>query len=110
MRKKAIPRIDIDVEELEKVLERARKEPLDQEGYAKLKASLETLGYLIQLVENKDTTIHRLRQILFGSSTEKTSRVLPVEEVAKQAGNPTENPKAPSEMTTETLGVDAAEH
>lgn len=48
------------MEELEKVLERARKEPLDQEGYAKLKASLETLGYLVQLVENKDTTIHRL--------------------------------------------------
>src|SRR6266576_1244631 len=62
------------MEELEKVLERARKEPLDEEGYAKLKASLETLGYLVQLVENKDTTIHRLRQILFGSSTEKTSR------------------------------------
>jgi hypothetical protein len=81
------------MEELEKVLERARKEPLDEEGYAKLKASLETLGYLVQLVENKDTTIHRLRQILFGSSTEKTSQVLPTEGVARQAGNPTVNPK-----------------
>src|SRR5438876_3601221 len=90
MRKKAIPRIEVPMEELEKVLERARKEPLDEEGYAKLKASLETLGYLVQLVENKDTTIHRLRQILFGSSTEKTSRVLPTEDVARQAGNPTD--------------------
>jgi transposase len=89
------------MEELEKVLERARKEPLDQEGYAKLKASLETLGYLIQLVENKDTTIHRLRQILFGSSTEKTSQVLPAEDVARPAGNPTVNPKAPPEKTIE---------
>jgi transposase len=89
------------MEELEKVLERALKEPLDQEGYAKLKASLETLGYLIQLVENKDTTIHRLRQMLFGSSTEKTSQVLPAEEVAKQAGNPTVTPKAPAEKTSE---------
>jgi transposase len=101
MRKKAIPRIDIAMEELEKVLERARKEPLDQEGYAKLKASLETLGYLIQLVENKDTTIHRLRQILFGSSTEKTSQVLPAEDVARPAGDPTVNPKAPPEKTSE---------
>jgi transposase len=100
-KKKEIPRIDIPMEELEKVLERALKEPLNQEGYAKLKASLETLGYLIQLVENKDTTIHRLRQMLFGSSTEKTSRVLPVEEVAKPAGNPTVNPKAPAEKTSE---------
>src|SRR5258708_236202 len=95
MSKKAIPRIDVPMEELEKVLERARKEPLDEEGYAKLKASLETLGYLVQLVENKDTTIHRLRQILFGSSTEKTSQVLPTE-----AGNPTVNPKVPREKTT----------
>ena len=95
MSKKAIPRIDVPMEELEKVLERARKEPLDEQGYAKLKASLETLGYLVQLVENKDTTIHRLRQILFGSSTEKTSQVLPTE-----AGNPTVNPKVPREKTT----------
>ncbi len=95
MSKKAIPRIDVPMEELEKVLERARKEPLDEEGYAKLKASLETLGYLVQLVENKDTTIHRLRQILFGSSTEKTSQVLPTE-----AGNPTVNPKVPKEKAS----------
>lgn len=101
MRKRAIPRIDVPMEELEKVLERARKEPLDEEGYAKLKASLETLGYLVQLVENKDTTIHRLRQMLFGSSTEKTSEVLPTEGVARQAGNPTVNPKVPKEKTSE---------
>src|SRR5438876_185801 len=100
MRKKAIPRIEVPMEELEKVLERARKEPLDEEGYAKLKASLETLGYLVQLVENKDTTIHRLRQILFGSSTEKTSRVLPTEDVARQAGNPTVNPKVPGDTAS----------
>lgn len=96
MRKKAIPRIDVPMEELEKVLERARKEPLDEEGYAKLKASLETLGYLVQLVENKDTTIHRLRQMLFGASTEKTSEVLPTNGVARQAENPTVNPKVPA--------------
>jgi len=76
-KKKAIPRIDVTMEELEKVLQRARTAPLDEEGYAKLKASLETLGYLIELVENKDTTIQRLRQVLFGSGTEKTSKVVP---------------------------------
>ena len=100
MRKKAIPRIDVPMEELEKVLERARKEPLDEEGYAKLKASLETLGYLVQLVENKDTTIHRLRQMLFGASTEKTSQVLPTKGVARQAENPTVSPKVPAEKAS----------
>src|SRR5438876_4294598 len=95
MRKKAIPRIEVPMEELEKVLERARKEPLDEEGYAKLKASLETLGCLIEMVESKDTTIHRLRQILFGSCTEKTSQVLLAE-----AGNPTVNPKVLKEKAS----------
>jgi hypothetical protein len=50
-------------------------------------------------VENKDTTIHRLRQILFGSSTEKTSQVLPAKDIARQAGNPTVNPMTPPEKT-----------
>ncbi len=40
-KKNEIPRIDIAMEELEKVLERALQAPLDPEGYAKLKASLE---------------------------------------------------------------------
>jgi transposase len=92
--KKAIPRIDVTMEELEKVLERALKEPLNEEGYAKLKASLETFGYVLQLLEDKDTTIHRLRQALFGSSTEKTSKVLPTENAVSQAektGSPAVN-------------------
>jgi len=97
-KKNEIPRIDIAMEELEKVLERALQAPLDPEGYAKLKASLETLGYLLALVENKDTTIHRLRQILFGSSTEKTSQVLPSRDAASPAGNPSVNPEAPPEQ------------
>jgi len=40
---------------------------------------VETLAYLTQLLENKDTTIQRLRQILFGPRTEKTSTVLKTE-------------------------------
>ena len=94
MKKKAIPRIDVTMEELEKVLERALKAPLDEEGYAKLKASLETFGYVLQLLENKDTTIHRLRQALFGTSTEKTSKILPTENGASRAektGSPAVN-------------------
>lgn len=88
------------MEELEKVLERALTAPLDEEGYAKLKASLETLGYLIQLVENKDTTIHRLRQVLFGASTEKTSKVVPSEAARSQAENRSVNGEASPEKAS----------
>jgi transposase len=71
-----VKRIDIDMKELETILDRARDGTLDEEGYKKLKAALETLGYLTDLIGDKDTTIRRLRNIIFGSSTEKSSSVL----------------------------------
>jgi transposase len=71
-----IKRIDLDMKELETILDRAREGTLDEEGYEKLKAALETLGYLTDLIGDKDTTIRRLRNIVFGSSTEKSSSVL----------------------------------
>ena len=65
----------VDAQQLETILEHARA-ALSTEEYARLKAACDTLVYLTQLVENKSTTIARLRQILFGASTEKTAQVL----------------------------------
>ena len=73
----AIRRVSINMNELEEYLERARA-VLGEDGYEKLKAALETLQFLTGLIEDKDTTINRLRQIIFGASTEKTSNVLPL--------------------------------
>lgn len=70
-----INRIDLDMKELQEHLERARS-VLGEDGYGKLKAALETLHYLTGLVDDKDTTIRKLRKILFGASTEKTREVL----------------------------------
>jgi transposase len=65
----------VDAQELQTILEHARA-ALSADEYARLKAACATLVYLTQLVENKSTTIARLRQILFGASTEKTAAVL----------------------------------
>jgi transposase len=65
----------VDRQELESIVEHARA-ALSAEEYARLKAALDTLVYLLQLVENKSTTIARLRQMLFGAATEKTAKVL----------------------------------
>ncbi len=62
----------VDQQELETILEHARA-ALSAEEYTRLKAAFDTLVYLTQLVENKRTTIARLRQILFGASTQKTA-------------------------------------
>jgi len=57
--KPAIERIDLGTEELNQLLERAR-ELLSEEDYRKLKAAVDTLEYLTELVADKDTTIRHL--------------------------------------------------
>ena len=73
--KASVERIDIGTEELSQLLERAR-ELLSEEDYRKLKAAVDTLEYLTELVADKDTTIRHLRQLLLPASTEKTKDVL----------------------------------
>jgi hypothetical protein len=65
-----LSRIDLDMNELLGYLEQARS-VLGEDGFRKLKAALETLHYLTDLVGDKNTTIHRLRRIIFGPRTEK---------------------------------------
>ena len=73
--KPPIERLEIPAEELNQLLERAR-EVLPEEDYRKLKAALETLEYLTELVADKDTTIRHLRQLLLPAASEKTKAVL----------------------------------
>jgi hypothetical protein len=74
-----IPRIEVDMDELESIFERARREPLDDEEHGKLKAALETLGFLTLELESKNVSLKRLRGLLFGAPTEKLENVLPGE-------------------------------
>jgi hypothetical protein len=69
-------RLELNIKELETLVERGTKGPLSEPDYHMLKAAIETLGYLAQLLEDRKTTIERLRQILFGASSEKTRTVL----------------------------------
>jgi len=82
----ATPRVDIDGAALEALLERAKAGPLSEADYATLRAALATLGYLTQLLEDRTTTIQRLRQLLFGARTEKTRRVVPPPQDAEVTG------------------------
>jgi hypothetical protein len=81
--KTPVPRLEVSREELRGLLEHARS-GLSEFEYQQLQAALDTLVYLTQLMEDKSTTIARLRQILFGATTEKTSNV-----VQKTAANGT---------------------
>src|SRR5215471_2331224 len=74
--KREIEHIDLSTQELEALVERARREALPEEDYRKLKVAVETLEYLTELVADKDTTIRHLRQLLLPTATEKTKDVL----------------------------------
>jgi len=60
---------------LEDALHQA-EEKLSEKDYAALKAVVDAYAYLTELVDDKTTTIARLRQMLFGASTEKTATVV----------------------------------
>jgi transposase len=86
--KPAQEQIEVNLEELEALLERARQEPLDEAGYRKLEALLEAFRYLTELIGDKDTTIRRLRALLVKPSTEKTSKVLEQADLAPGSATP----------------------
>ena len=67
--------IELDMNELEDVLRRAEL-ALSEKDYALLKAVCESYAYLSDVVGDKNTTISRLRKMLFGAKTEKTAVVV----------------------------------
>src|SRR6516164_9634951 len=67
--------IEVDSPRLEEILSRA-EQALPPEDVALIRAVVEAYRYVVDLVDDKNTSIGRLRQLLFGSGTEKTSAVL----------------------------------
>ena len=69
-------RIELDRSELEAILSRAKTQPLSEEQYDKLHAAMETLIFLTQELEKKRVSVQRLKQLLFGATTETTRKVM----------------------------------
>ena len=76
------PAMEVNLEELAGVLERA-KGALSAEDHAKLTVAMATLASTTQIVaeliaqlQGKKTSLERLRRMLFGAPTEKTDDVL----------------------------------
>jgi transposase len=89
-------RMDLPKEEVEAILQRA-KGVLSEEDYQKLRAMVDSLAYLTHMLEDKRTSIERLRKLLFGSSTEKTRDV-----IESKGGNPASPPAAPGDSAAVT--------
>ena len=76
MKAAPIKRIELSMDELASILQRAQTSSLDEKDCAKIKAVFESYLYLTDLLENKATTIDRLRKLLFGPSSEKSRDVI----------------------------------
>jgi transposase len=98
------PIIELDMSELEDALRRAEAK-LNEKDYAMLKALAEAYAYLTDLVGDKNTSIARLRKLLFGARTEKTAAVV-------GGGNSSEAPQSRetgAEPSQESAGEGDAE-
>src|SRR3954466_10347012 len=104
----ALELVDVDSDRLEDVLRRAERS-LDEKDAELIRAVFESYAYVTDLVEDKDTTIRRLRQLFFGSRTEKTESVVgPKAEtsgVTASAGATTRTESAAGEETTDVSGA-----
>ena len=76
--------MDLDRRELEAILERAKTTPMSDKEYDKLHAVVETLVFLTAELEKKRVSVQRLKQLLFGATTETTQKVM--EKILDQAG------------------------
>jgi transposase len=71
----ALELVEVDSEEMEDVLRRV-EQALDEKDSTLVRRVFESYAYVTELVEDKDTSIRRLRQLLFGARTEKTDSVV----------------------------------
>jgi transposase len=85
--------IEVDSDRLDEVVQRA-EQSLDEEDAALIRAVFESYAYVTELVEDRNTTIRRLRQLLFGSRSEKTEDV-----VGPTTGK--SDPRPPADTTSE---------
>jgi hypothetical protein len=91
---------EIELRELEAILARAKAGPLADAEVDKLKAAMNTLAFMTRELEAKGASIQRLRRMLFGPSTEKTSQVVGAKGGAEGATPATEGPSSTESAST----------
>jgi len=85
----------LDRSELEAILERAKTTALSEDEYETLHAAMETLIYLTQELEKNRVSVQRLKHLLFGSTTEKTQKVM--EKILEEADEKNTSADKPAE-------------
>ena len=75
MPKKQLETLELDIQKTEQLLARVHR-TMNQDDADLIRRVFESYSYVSDLVEDKETTIARLRQLFFGSKSEKKKDVL----------------------------------
>ncbi len=68
--------IEMNPAEFKELMRRAEQGAFEEGDYTKIHGVLQAYLYVLELVDQKSTSIARLRKLLFGASTEKTADVV----------------------------------
>jgi transposase len=110
--------IELDMDKLEEILRRVEAKELQADDYEMIRTVIESYVGLFYAVGDKNTTIARLRKMLFGARTEKTAAVVgerkdsppPAEDVATSAvASPEGNGKQSTEPPPKNHGRNGAD-
>jgi len=80
--------LDMDESQVEALLARIETATLEKEDYETIRAVFQSYYHVTHLIGEKNTTIARLRKLLFGASTEKTAEVVSRQDAAVQDATP----------------------
>lgn len=94
--------VALDGTQFDALLQRVETGALEPDDLATIHAVLESYFYVTQLIDRKNTSLARLRQLLFGAKTEKTADVIGCDSTAAADPKPPSN--AAAESTTATAG------
>jgi transposase len=98
--------VEVDNSQLEDVLRRV-EQALDEKDAALIGAVFRSYVYVADLVEDKNTSIRRLRQLFFGARTEKTDAVIG-RNADKSAATPPGDTAATREPNDDRTNADEA--
>jgi len=101
--------VELPTDRLEALLGRVEA-TLNEEDYELIKTLAESYTCLTGLVEDKGTTIQRLRKLLFGSGTEKTRDVIPPKEEATSSEGTEASDDASKPADTEQEPTDSEQN
>ena len=107
MKRKTPKMIEVDARQLDELLRRLVEGRLDEQDFDLIRAVFESYVYVTDLVEDKNTSLRRLRKLLFGDRTEKTDAV--VGRGQNSSGDDTPRDGGDSESSRENESTDGNE-